>query len=299
MNKPQLFLISLILILAISCKKDNEKVPQSESSKITNQLLTFKKNLTHKSGSSMMADSAVWYLEGLLNYENANNNHSFSNLTFNKDSMTCIVHRDSISINELSNLYNQLSIFIDSIKNSNQSSNVNLDIVDLQLADNNLKSESETLKIVVAFGEIGQTVNYVPFGINDNWYWGGRLGKCDGTCVGRDAATELQRKFLSLQTSPGYFTSVEGFKIFPWYYEEFNPYSGYYLYQSDVNYNPCLPYSELNYYLSKFDYIKNDRCPSGKVFKTVLVQDEISVGRSYLRIHTYEIYYGIKVESNN
>jgi hypothetical protein len=52
----------------------------------------------------------------------------------------------------------------------------------------------------------------------------------------------------------------------------------------------------LNYYLSKFDYIKEQTLPSGKTFKNVEVfRDYIPSVPNYTYGHSYYIYGGIFV----
>jgi hypothetical protein len=61
---------------------------------------------------------------------------------------------------------------------------------------------------------------------------------------------------------------------------------------------PCLDYNELNYYLSKFDYIKNYNKPSNKSFKSIYVYDDFALGITYwIRRHFYELYYATPITS--
>lgn len=68
----------------MSCKKELVRQSTDDASNQTNQitakLLAFKANLQLKSNSSIAVDSAEWYLEGLLNFEKANNYHAFGDL---------------------------------------------------------------------------------------------------------------------------------------------------------------------------------------------------------------------------
>ena len=57
---------------------------------------------------------------------------------------------------------------------------------------------------------------------------------------------------------------------------------------------PCLSPLELNYYLSKFEFIKNNCKPNGKTFKNVEVNGTFGLQiNTWERIHYYTLYYGI------
>jgi len=58
--------------------------------------------------------------------------------------------------------------------------------------------------------------------------------------------------------------------------------------------------AEVNYYLSKFDYIKNTLKPTDKQYKTVSVGawKLLTGGNSWMHIHHYFIYYGKNIGSN-
>ena len=73
--KTKYLTLSLVLItLGITgCKKDDiqnsdSKTDVKASLKTTQQLLSFREQMNLKSSSSLPADSATWYLEGLLNF---------------------------------------------------------------------------------------------------------------------------------------------------------------------------------------------------------------------------------------
>lgn len=303
-----IFMLTLT-ILTISCKKDVEKIEtvKNKQPAITQRLIDFKQSLMLKNDASYSCDSALWYLEGILNLENANNIHSFDEVNFYHDTLNFVVSNDSIQSAQFSVVYNAISVWLNSII-ANSNANVNFDVIDISLIENGYKSTNKQLVVSTSAGELATTpiMNYVPFGSTDYWNWGwgeGRCGDYTGQDIGRDATTELQRKFnhpLS-QTTIGYFVSVEEQIAIPFYYEESNPFGSYMMFNaggtgSDPYPGPCVSPDELNYYLSKFDYIKNDLCPNGKEFKSVEVKTSFSVGIGYWNyIHQYNLYYGIKV----
>ena len=317
MNKLHFFLILFLLsaFSFISCQKDKAEIKdesiKSEVSKITRQLQIFKQNLQLKSGETLPADSAEWYLEGLLNYEQANNDHIFGDVDFYHDTLTVNVTNGQISLDQLSILYSTINALAVTIKQQTGNENYTFDIIDLKLESTGLKSGAQELIVSFSGGILGSGLNYVPFGSTDYWYWGFGMGKCDeytGQYIGRDATTELQRKFRNpiAVPGPGYFVSNETIQVMagvdPEFDDFFNaPYDGYMIFsQSGLNpdFDQCLSPDDLNYYLSKFDFIRNTKRPVGKQYKTVNVNYTIStsLGR-WLHVHYYILYYGVKIEN--
>jgi len=294
-----------------SCQKDKAEIKDettnSEVAKITRQLQIFKQNLQSKSGETMPADSAEWYLEGLLNYEQANNSHVFGDVDFYYDTLAVNVANGQISLDELNYLYTGIDNRAEAIRQETGNENYTFDIVDLKLETTGLKSGTQDLIVSLSGGIIGSGLNYVPFGPSDSWYWGYGMGKCEGGFIGRDASTELQRKFRNPIAVPGagYFISVESILEFPGapeFDDPFNaPYDGYMIYsQGGLNpdFDQCLSPADLNYYLSKFDFIRDTRKPSNKQYKTVDVNYNLSTSLgTWLHIHTYTLYYGVKIEN--
>lgn len=305
MKKLTLILVTLVLVLGISCKKDSDSTQKTnQSNKITNQLLSFKQNMLLKSNGSLPSDSAVWYLEGLLNLENANNNHDFNGLDFYNDTLSCTVNSNSISVAELDQLYQQITTWLNALKAENPNTNYTFDIVDLELLTNSLKSSSEELKVIASAGIIGTTHNYEPFGPDDYWIWGSGLGKCgsySGQFIGRDATTELEQHInypFHLIPGPSYWISCTTRIAQYFNYNNIGNSNVIMMFQDSGEGNgpiiqPCLGYYELNYYLDHFDYIKNDMQPAGLTFKNVDVVEAIVVyNRTWDYSHEYRITYG-------
>lgn len=303
-----IFILTLT-ILTLSCKKDVDKIEtvKNKQPAITQRLIDFKQSLMLKNDASYSCDSALWYLEGILNLENANNIHSFDEVNFYHDTLNLVVSNDSIQSAQFSVVYNAINVWLNSII-ANSNANVNFDVIDISLIENGYKSTNKQLVVSTSAGELATTtnMNYVPFGSTDYWNWGwgeGRCGDYTGQDIGRDATTELQQKFTHplSQTTVGYFVSVEEQIVMGFDYEESNPYSGYMMFYASgsgdgPSVGPCLSPDELNYYLSKFDYIKNDRCPNGKEFETVQVEPAFYTGLHFWNyVHQYTLFYGIKV----
>lgn len=285
-----------------SCKKDNENGPEvNNQDQTTQKLIDFKNKLNSKDGNSITVENATWHLEGLLNYENANNNHDMNSIIHQYDTLTYDFSGENINYNELGVVYLDLNKKLNQYIQLNPNSK--FDLIDLNL----VKSDNEiTVVMISSFGTSSAKLNYQPFGSSDYWRWGWNLGKCDGAFIGYDAADQLKYKFNNPIGNfvPGYYTSVEMKSIFfssypdPSYPGAFGEYMMFFTsgYGSGpgTNNEPCISPSDLNYYLGKFDYIKDLNCPSGKRFKNANVIETIpgSIG-TWGRAHDYQLYYGV------
>lgn len=299
---------SAILFAAIifaSCSKDQvNNEPKTDSiNKTTRQLMNFRQDLFSKNGGSMATDSAEWYLEGLLNFEQANNTHEFAQLQFLYDTLAWPESNGEITIENLQQLYANVNQIAQSMALQNGSPDYTFDIIDLQVIETGLKSGETAVKVTLAGGLTTTTPAYIGFGPTDYWTSGGLQGKCDiysGQGVGKDATTELEWRFKGPYTQPGYFVSIV--TAFAYGFDNpdpNNPYGEYMMWVENSNHsNNCLDPEELNYYLGKWDYLKNKYNPVGKTFCTVDVVWAIPVGYSDEGLHSYEIKYGINIGSN-
>jgi hypothetical protein len=299
--------ITLMTILAIfaftSCKKDSNIVGvKSSQNETTQKLIDFKNSLNSKNGVTLSFESANWYMEGLLNFERANNDHNFNELTHYYDTISNNFTGTSINYNELNNLYITFNNILD--KHIESTPNSKFDLIDL----NFINSNNEIIIVMISSIGVENTKYIYPqFTSTDYWKWGWNLGKCDGTLVGQDAADKLEYTFnhpTNPNLLPGYFINVEMKTVYPQNYPDPNYPGAFYKFMlfwtggagSGPNnnlYEPCIAPSELNYYVSKFDYIRIQNCPSGKVFKNVHVVDTSTGGlTSWNRAHNYQLNYG-------
>ncbi len=305
--------LALITLGIVGCKKEEAQKPDNNtdikaSKKTTQQLLSFREQLNLKTGRSIPTDSATWYLEGLLNFENANNDHKIFDLTFNHDSLVLYTAGSTISMEELNIAYNYFSDKLNQISLAYNDTAYKFDLIDIRINYSGLKS-GETIITMVAPSGYHLIGNYIAFETYDYWFWGGNLGKCGdyiGNNVGTDAADKLQARFNNPINpyEPGYFTSIEEKQAWPYetVYSDPNYPGSWYpamiFWASGLGSSPpsepCLSPLELNYYLSKFDFIKNYNKPPGKVFKNVEVKDTFGLSTQYWeRIHYYTLFYGI------
>ena len=315
--KKILIAICVISIFAITaCKKENvgdaNNAQQIQSKRIEALILDFKDKLENhlKDGTAYAADSATWYVEGLLNYEQAYNTHNFSGLEFYYDSVLLNSTNGEIPIQELNDAYSYFNGVIATILQQANDPLLNVDLIDVSFAETGLKDGSVEMEMMVSTGR-GTPINYTLFGENEYWYWGWNLGACyiNPSPLQTGASNLLEYKFnhpLSVGQS-GWFTNVvyeevngDTYEVF---YDPNNP--GPYCYSMIFFYAPlspppdypCLSPDELNYYLSKFDFIKgyvqqNTPGLSGKTFKNVEVIDDMVIGIPGSCLHWYKLFYG-------
>jgi len=310
--KKLIFIFVVAVFVITACKKENtgemKTPPMNDSQKIEALILDFKDKLDNhlKDGTTYMADSAVWYVEGLLNYEQANNAHNFNGFEFYKDSVLLNAANGKIPLQELNDAYTYFNGVIASILEQANDPLLNIDLVDVSLVETGLKDGSAEMELVVSTGK-GSSINYTLFAEDEDWYWGDDEGACGDNTSGdeTDAADKLEYKFnhpISVGQS-GFFTNVESVWLDGYDYPD-NSYPGnpgpycnkmiFQYFPGTYVDDPCLEHEELNYYLSKFDYIKADAQPTGKTFKTVNVLDyDSSGGGSDSFWYWYVMYYGV------
>jgi hypothetical protein len=302
---------SAILFAAIifaSCSKDQvNNEPKTDSiNKTTRQLMNFRQDLFSKNGGSMATDSAEWYLEGLLNFEQANNTHEFAQLQFLYDTLAWPESNGEITMENLQQLYANVNQIAQSMALQNGSPDYTFDIIDLQVIETGLKSGETAVKVTLAGGLTTTTPAYIGFGPTDYWYWGWDAGKCEdftGQYIGRDAASELQYHFTFAPFQQSYFIDIDEIWAQPWDFPTTdNPYGSYMIFENTHIQGQnlyCVSPDELNYYLGKFDYIKNSLKPIGKTYKNVLVEDDFgTTGGNFPIIHRYKLFYGVNIGSN-
>jgi len=282
---------------------------KANSQKTEALIIAFKDKLDNhlKDGTTYAADSAVWYVEALLNYEQANNDHNFSGLEFYYDAVMLNVTNGEIPIQELNDAYTYFNGVIASILEQANDSTIWVDLVDISIKESGLKDGSLEMGMMASTG-FGTSINYTLFQEDEDWYWGYDLGACGDNTSGdeTDAADKLEYKFnnpISVGQS-GWFSNIDSVDVRGDDYPDSNnpgPYCDamifYYMPPFEPQEDPCLEHEELNYYLSKFDYIRDDNKPTGKTFKSVDVfEDEIPWGYSNFW-HVYRLFYGVLNEN--
>jgi hypothetical protein len=208
-----------------------------------------------------------------------------------------------MTMNQIIEAYNYFSNQIIQILLLQNDTSYKMDLIDLNINETSLKDGSVEIEMT-AVGGWPTVGNYIAFGEEDYWYWGFDQGKCGNFTGGipSDASDELQFRFNHpiVVLGPGIFTSVGPEFATGYEYDDPNnpgPYCDakiFYFYSATQPLNPCLYPLELNFYLSTFDYIVNDKRPSPNLtFKNVEVCDDVIPDGSHNGNHTYYLYYGI------
>ena len=209
------FGVSMLMFNA--CKKDMNSNPvnntedvywTAEDLKIQNTILNFQnkiKNNTYKSGEEMSQDSAIWYMEALMNFNYSTPDSSFVNLTVDTTfEFEIIVNNDMVSYDDITDaafaMEDHILNFLDQMSNEIKF----IIAADVSIIDNGFKDGTRTVTIITAYGSeyIDNPGCYTPFGEDDYWKYGlgyvNQGGYCDGPNqgqnVGSDAAEEIQYK---------------------------------------------------------------------------------------------------------
>jgi len=231
-NVILLSVLSFVLLFA-SCKKDKTINEMKNTDPTEQKILSFKAKLQNpeKNNETMRIDSAVWYIEAALNYTycdtaktTAGIDSFFVNITIDEN--------NEINFNNIVNAYNQLNTDL-----QNTLGNNTMRLADVEFINNNNKSNEKQLKLTV----VKTTTNLLSwnFGPDDNWYFSEKKGKCDGTCIGNDAVTQLNKKAnysISYPVGDSYLTDIERL--------------GYWNIYFIANANYCCPYNQLNNWLN-------------------------------------------------
>ncbi len=107
--KKMFIFIAIVGLVFVSCKKEsNLALENSPNNQTTQKLIDFKNKLNSKDGGSLCIESATWHLEGLLNYENANNDHKMNNLSFNYDTLQFNYLANELTYPEMEVIYKAL-----------------------------------------------------------------------------------------------------------------------------------------------------------------------------------------------
>lgn len=300
-----MILFFALALLMVACKKENNESLNNKIDETTQKLIDFKKQLQLKSNEQIPIEDANWYLEGLLNYENANNDHNLPVLEFYKESIFLNSSNGEIDMIQLGEVYNILTDKLIAIQEAKGDPSYKFNVVDLEIESTNLKDGELKLTMSSALGNLPSGFNY-SFGTTDFWIWGEDKGKCGaytGLEIGSDAADQLEIRMNAVAPVAGYFTDQHTYYApaldypDPNYTGQWNPYMMFYASgQGQYPYlnPPCLTPSDLTYYMSKWPLIKADKKPVGKSFISVdVLEDYIVPVGSWGVLHGYDITYGI------
>jgi len=194
--------LAIVFVTLWSCNKDKELVQTNQNIDQTEQkILSFKSKIENpentKSGETISLDSAVWYIEALLNY-------SYCIVSEDNAELACDINIvDSIFIQQTETDRINLQTVIQhyySFEKKMLSALKKIDYTNkfLYLADIEFKNNTLILQYFIR----GKNENkdfpiHYPYVITDNWIWGRNKGNCSGTILGQDAADQ-SNKWLAM-----------------------------------------------------------------------------------------------------
>ena len=262
--KKILIVTALVAVMfSMSCNKDtdNLKPNNGEWVDLTEiRILKFKdkikteKNL--KSGDMMNIDTAVWYIEALLNYTyfRMPEDAPETNITnFDTLEMSVPIENGEVSLYDVANMYYQFesSILIgfEQFKEPNKL---------LSVADISFNENTFTCVFLTDYYEAASGSK------EDGWRWGMKQGDCNGNYIDvKDASTEINKYLRAnhffVDINGGYWTDIEFTTDFGvdwyfvlnewgWYSDEDNPVGInsklYFEITDDSNWNRCLTFND-------------------------------------------------------
>ena len=201
--------IGLLAMVLSSCNKEKQIVQDSENEvywtqediRIQNNILNFQdkiKNNRFKSGETIELDSAVWYMEALLNYNYSTPDSSFVNLTVDTTfEFELPVNNDLVDYSNVAAAAFAMEAHMINFLNSMPNSVKFVIAADVNIKPNELKDGTKTLTITTGYGSeyINNPGCYTPFDENDYWAHGFNWGGCQtNSATFSDAAKQIQYK---------------------------------------------------------------------------------------------------------
>jgi len=205
-------IIFVILLMAITatlfyaCKKDtveNNNVTSFEMSEngeiIYNKLVAFKHKMkdTQKEGALMSIDSAQWYTEAYYNVTSGYPDSAYHK--FDVDSATYTINVDEnnmVSVADLSTLIIDMEIYLNSIITQYGQETAHMVVGDVNIIQTSRSTFAEVY-VITGLGR-GDGNLYIPFPLEECWFYGMTAGRCDltpPTPPYADAGDELEWRF--------------------------------------------------------------------------------------------------------
>ena len=296
-----------------SCKKDGMVQPQNETNVNYTKMILGKidhfRNLmndSYKSGGSMELDSAVWYLEATLSYDNAYPDSISKDFTLYHSIYTIDVDNGMVSEDDVEVIYDQMEDTLYYYLSTIDAEHKFIAFADVQL--NGVENNLAELEMISGYGYNLVLGTYVPFEEDADWIWGTLgehlgsepMGKFDGTMFGvSDGSNELEWRFNNPQSGPnGNNAGYTDFITEPYTGVDFiDPDGNYRIYLDwDHELLACLTNDDLTYFLIegddiiyKYDYEGGAR-PAGYDFISIEILDWMSTDL-YSYYHIYKITY--------
>ena len=208
MNKIVIVLI-VSLIAFFSCKKDSintEKVNESTRN-VEKLILDFKAKLdaTLKDGTTYAADSAVWYVEALLNYS-----YGYATAlgcTFETDTASIIVNSGGVNGYTLALLCDVYE-YLEENALQNKPEDRYIFAIDVFVT---IEGNVTTFSSISGYAKLLKDYKSTDDDDPGYWFWGDALGMCDkdlGNNIGMDAG-DIIEALVNATAEYDYFTNIE------------------------------------------------------------------------------------------
>ena len=299
MKKSYLFITTLLVVAAVaavvvSCKKEKQE-PTSNNTEQTVQsadnmdeyLISFKKKLlsAEKGGETISLEQAQRDLGNLLNFDFGDANYATNtlyrdtlhvpiNLTDSLVDLSQLALTYSNAFSQLAEAYNKVDLPDKSVYSI--TCRFNREAKDTMSSD---------VELVLTIRGFLNSYLKLEFDTTDNWHVGELLGKCDGTCIGDDHVTMLEKVCNNIRSLNAY-DCFNGRIYFSDFREDLLHATDFLENDPNINYNYhyrlwsglgsdvlnyCIQYPEMRYYLNNFLHILEcEVCPQGYIVTSIL-----------------------------
>lgn len=298
MKKKSFLIATLLVVMAtvvavVSCKKErhdqnsnsNEQTVQNADN-MDDYLMAFKKKLlsAEKGGETITLEQAERDLGNLLNFDFGDANYATDEVRHDTIYVPLLLMGNGVDLAQLSNTYNTAYAGILDAYNLVDFPEKSVLSVACSIDQNTKKGDAVIVQLVLTTRGLLNSYLKIGFDETDNWrVWEG-LGKCDGTCVGDDHVSMIEKVYNNnrplLECNKGriYYTDIKNSVCFHGdafpennpdihYNHHFRLWCGY---GSEVN-THCVEYPEMQYYFNNFcQIIANEAWrPQGHVIMSV------------------------------
>jgi hypothetical protein len=212
MKAIKLCLVFTLLAYGItSCKKENQFEKQYDiqltemDARIEQQVSSFKERMVSplKSSDSLSIDSTLWYLEITANYTYGDATAHNENVSVDSGFFSIPVGKRMVSMDDIHIAYETMINFVRDHYNGIEASEKHL--LSVIVKQESLNSTELTIKAISSVVS-GPYTGYFTFEPWESWMYGGGLGMCNGTNLGKDAASEIARRIMARKLVPtGYY----------------------------------------------------------------------------------------------
>jgi len=310
MKKVLFLLVFAGLAVAVlhSCRKDglDSRNPEPQQKTYTAQEMQIWRSLTNfnnkvKNGlrdeEFISPDSAMWYLEALINATEATDT-TFNDFSSYERTYTLTINENgTVNLSDVTAIYNQMLADLEYELNQLPQDYKFFIVGDLE--EESTRDGSFTMDFSGGIG-YDPLSYYEPISSNDNWRSGNMNGKCTNTQWDSDGGIQLKTRFNNPDfpwTTPPGNTWIDIVPSNVLTYEQFPGRIFHEVATSD----PCMEYTELQNYLTEGHYLIYNTStetpvgvrPIGKSFISMVLWTNDEPASLYL--HYYQITYGVHV----